>query len=79
MVGSEPWVGDNPRLTTPERYFEFVRLWAACRGADGNIAHWPDPGGVNDQPAWTVEGFSQLEQLNLLFEKRRKELMGEKS
>jgi len=44
-----------------EPWQAFVRLWAACRGGMGGIAHWPDAGGVNDQAAWVVDGFAVLE------------------
>ncbi|MCC7282773.1 MAG: hypothetical protein IT556_10345 [Acetobacteraceae bacterium] len=59
LVGGEPWPGDNPLLTVPPAWHDFARLWAACRGEAG-IAHWPDAGGLNDQAAWIVEGFSLL-------------------
>ena len=41
-----------------------VRLWAACRGSEGGIAHWPDAGGVADQAAWVIEAFSTLSSLD---------------
>jgi hypothetical protein len=44
----------------PEPWHAFVRLWAACRGGMGGIAHWPDAGGVGDQAAWLVDAFALL-------------------
>jgi hypothetical protein len=59
LVGGEAWA-ENPRLVIAEPWHGFVRLWAACRGGMGGIAHWPDAGGVNDQAAWVVDGFAVL-------------------
>ena len=56
-MGGEAWA-ENPRLVIAEPWHAFVRLWAACRGGMGGIAHWPDAGGVNDQAAWVVDGFA---------------------
>ncbi len=50
----------NPRLTIPPPWHDFIRLWAACRGGMGGIAHWPDPGGVGDQATWIVDAFAML-------------------
>ncbi|MCA3366633.1 MAG: hypothetical protein INF79_13570, partial [Roseomonas sp.] len=47
-MGGDTWA-ENPRLVITEPWHGFVRLWAACRGGMGGIAHWPDAGGVNDQ------------------------------
>ncbi len=58
-MGGETWT-ENPRLVIAEPWHGFVRLWAACRGGMGGIAHWPDAGGVNDQAAWVVDGFAVL-------------------
>ncbi len=55
---AEPWHG-------------FVRLWAACRGGMGGIAHWPDAGGVNDQAAWVVDGFAVLGGLDASLDAKR--------
>jgi hypothetical protein len=57
-VGDEEWI-HNPRIVVPGDYFDFVRLWVACRGEAG-IAHWPDAGGVADQAAWLIDGFAAL-------------------
>lgn len=38
---------------------DLVRLWHMCRGEMGYTA-WPDPGGVNDQAAWTLDAFAIL-------------------
>lgn len=59
LVAGEEW-RENPRHTLPDAWFEFVRLWDACRGGMGGIQTWPDAGGVNDQAAWVVEGFRTL-------------------
>jgi hypothetical protein len=58
-VFGEVWDGDNPRLTIPVAWHEFVSLWFTCRGEAG-IAHWPDPGGVADQSAWLLDAFAAL-------------------
>lgn len=60
MVGGEVWVGDNPRLTIDAVWHDFVRMWFACRGGMGGIAHWPDGGGVAHQSAWVVDAFGAL-------------------
>lgn len=59
LVAGEP-VSGNPRLTISQPWHDFVRLWAACRGGMGGIAHWPDGGGVGDQAAWVVDAFGML-------------------
>lgn len=59
LVAGEPVAG-NPRLTTAQPWHDFVRLWAACRGGMGGMAHWPDAGGVGDQAAWIVDAFALL-------------------
>lgn len=39
---------------------DFVRLWLACRGAEGGVINWPASGGVADQAAWVVDAFGVL-------------------
>ena len=76
LVGGEPWA-ENPRLIIAEPWHAFVRLWAACRGGMGGIAHWPDPGGVGDQAAWVVDAFAALSGIDAaLDEERRRALSG---
>lgn len=77
MVAGEPWKGDNPRLTTPIRYFDFIKLWAVCRGPDGNIVSWPENVGPYDHAAWTIDAFALLEQYNAEIEKARRSLSGD--
>lgn len=47
----------NPRDLVPPWAMSVVHLWAACRGEYG-LAYLPDAGGMNDQPAWTMDAFS---------------------
>jgi len=48
-----------------------VRLWSNCRGETG-FAHWPDPGGVNDQAAWVVDAFAALSAIDAEWRAERK-------
>jgi hypothetical protein len=73
LVGGDAWPG-NPRLVITEPWQAFVRLWAACRGGMGGIAHWPDAGGVNDQAAWVVDGFAVLAGAEAVIESDRRKL-----
>ena len=59
LVAGDVWP-DNPRLVIPAPWHDFVRLWAACQGGMGGVAHWPDAGGVADQAAWVVDAFAML-------------------
>ena len=36
---------------------EVAHLWNMCRGEFGML-HLPDAGGMNDQPAWTMDAFN---------------------
>lgn len=56
-------------------WFDFVRLWFACRG-DGGIANWPDAGGVAMQAAWVLEAFNALAGAEATFDERRKQMRG---
>ncbi|OJY71851.1 MAG: hypothetical protein BGP12_09705 [Rhodospirillales bacterium 70-18] len=58
-MAGEAWA-DNPRHVVPQPWHEFVRMWGACQGGMGGVAHWPDGGGVGDQAAWVVEAFALL-------------------
>ena len=69
MVGGEPYPAGNPRLVVPGPWHEFVRLWGACRGGMGGLAHWPDGGGVADQAAWIVEAFAMLASIDAKLDK----------
>ena len=51
----------NPRHTVPKAYLHVVRLWHRCRGAMGGTSLLPEPGGVNQQPAWLIHAFGVLE------------------
>lgn len=70
-MGSEPWP-QNPAWIVPEPYRELVRLWALCRRPEGGYAGWPDPGGLNDQPAWLVDAFRQLGGTAALWDEERR-------
>ncbi|MCA3280538.1 MAG: hypothetical protein ING10_14825 [Roseomonas sp.] len=74
-MAGEAWA-ENPRITVPEAYHAFVRLWAACRGGMGGIAHWPDAGGVNDQAAWVVDTFAALRGIDAALDEVRRRLAG---
>ena len=73
LVGGEAWA-ENPRLVITEPWHGFVRLWAACRGGMGGIAHWPDAGGVNNQAAWVVDGFAVLAGAEVVMEGERRSI-----
>ena len=61
-------VAANPRLTIPQSWHDFIRLWGACRSGMGGMAHWPDPGGVGDQAAWIVDAFAILATIDARFD-----------
>jgi hypothetical protein len=73
LVGGDAWA-ENPRLVIAEPWHAFVRLWAACRGGMGGIAHWPDAGGVNDQAAWVVDAFTALGGIDAALDEVRRQL-----
>jgi hypothetical protein len=73
LVGGEPW-SENPRITIAEPWHAFVRLWAACRGGMGGIAHWPDAGGVGDQAAWVVDAFAALGGIDAALDEEKRRL-----
>jgi hypothetical protein len=50
----------NPRLAIPQVYHHVVRLWSRCRGGMG-AGILPEPGGLNQQPAWLVRAFGILD------------------
>lgn len=50
----------NPRHTTPRVFAHLVRLWGRCRGGMG-AGLLPEPGGVNQQPAWLISAFAILD------------------
>jgi len=60
LAGGRSWAR-NPRHTVPAAYFHVVRLWSRCRGGMGGLAALPEPGGINQQPAWLVAAFGVLE------------------
>jgi hypothetical protein len=60
LVGQEEWA-DNPRHVVPPGYFHVVRLWFRCRAGMGGFAALPEPGGINQQPAWLMAAFAALE------------------
>jgi hypothetical protein len=57
-----------------EPWHAFVRLWAACRGGMGGIAHWPDPGGVGHQAAWVMDAFAALGGIDAALDEERRRL-----
>jgi hypothetical protein len=75
LVGGDTWA-ENPRFVIAEPWHGFVRLWAACRGGVGGIAHWPDAGGVNDQAAWVVDGFAVLGRVDAALDAEQRQLAG---
>jgi hypothetical protein len=40
----------------------------------GEIAHWPDPGGVGDQAAWVVDAFAALAAMESALDAERRRL-----
>jgi hypothetical protein len=42
----------------------------------GGIAHWPDPGGVNDQAAWVVDAFAALGGIDAALDAAQRRLAG---
>jgi hypothetical protein len=59
LIGDDE-VAENPRITTPRPFIEFVQIWFACRAGMGGYATWPDAGGVADQAAWVFDAFRTL-------------------
>ncbi|MCR0981790.1 hypothetical protein [Roseomonas populi] len=51
----------NPRLALRPVFFHIVKLWSRCRGAMGGTGLLPEPGGVNQQPAWLMAAFALLD------------------
>lgn len=45
----------------PKAYLHVVRLWSRCRAGMGGYAQLPEPGGINQQPAWLIHAFGVLE------------------
>ena len=74
-MGGEPWP-DNPALTVPPPCRDLVRLWAACRGGMGGLAHWPDAGGVGDQAAWVVDAFTLLAGMDAAMDAEQRRMRG---
>ncbi len=74
--GSPTWIvagvewPENPRHTLADEWWEFVRLWDACRGGMGGVQTWPDAGGVADQAAWVVDAFRVLAAANADLERQ---------
>lgn len=60
QVGAHTWPL-NPRHTTPRAYFHIIRLWSRCRSGMGGMAALPEPGGINQQPAWLIAAFGILD------------------
>ena len=60
-IGGEPWRA-------------FARLWTACRGGMGRIAHGPGPGGVGDQAAWMVDALAALGGIDAALDAARQRL-----
>jgi len=59
LVGDERWPR-NPRFVVPRVFQHIVRMWSRCRGGMG-APTWPEPGGLNQQPAWIVAAFGVLD------------------
>lgn len=47
-------------ITTPDHFFDVVGLFNMSQGGMGGFAALPDPGGLNDQPAWLLDAFNIL-------------------
>lgn len=60
QVGRDIWQR-NPRHLVPRSFFHVVRLWNRCRSGMGGFAVLPEPGGVNQQPAWLMAAFALLD------------------
>lgn len=58
----------NPLLTIPAVYTHVVRLWTRCRGGMG-AGLLPEPGGLNQQPAWLMRAFATLDAADAELEK----------
>jgi hypothetical protein len=69
-------VAENPRITTPRAFIEFVQLWFACRAGMGGYAAWPDAGGVNDQAAWIVDAFATVSAIDADISEQRRQQRG---
>lgn len=59
LCGKDRWPA-NPRHLIPTAFFHVVRLWLRCRAESGGLSSLPEPGGVNDQPAWLMAAFDTL-------------------
>ena len=59
LVGERPW-RLNPRHSIPAAAFHIVRLWLRTRGGMGGVGPLPEPGGINQQPAWLMGAFAIL-------------------
>lgn len=60
LVGEEQWPR-NPRHVVPKPFLHVVRLWNRCRSGMGGFAALPEPGGINQQPAWLMAAFGVLD------------------
>ncbi len=60
IVGAERWES-NPRHVVPRAFLHVARLWFRTRAGMGGFAALPEPGGVNQQPAWLMTAFGVLE------------------
>ncbi len=60
IVGEEHWPR-NPRHTVPRVFLHVARLWSRCRSGMGGFAALPEPGGINQQPAWLMVAFGVLD------------------
>lgn len=70
LVGGRPW-RRNPRHAIPAGIFHIVRLWARCRGGMGGAGHLPEPGGINQQPAWLLAAFRICDDADHEIDKRK--------
>ena len=52
----------NPRHVVPRAFVHVARLWHRCRSGMGGFAALPEPGGINQQPAWLLAAFSILDE-----------------
>jgi hypothetical protein len=59
IVGEDLW-WRNPRHAVPRAYRHVAQLWHQTRSGMGGFAALPEPGGVNQQPAWLVAAFGVL-------------------
>lgn len=51
----------NPRLLLREAWFAVIGAWRATQGGMGGRGWLPEPGGLNQQPAWLVSAFRVLD------------------